>query len=100
MANEDKMFEMMEKLYSEMTSRFDTVEQKFQKANSDMQQGFLKVNSDAARLENNFDTKISALFDGYKQTDSKIDRLETTVNEIAQKVDNQEVEIRVLKAVK
>lgn len=52
------------------------------------------------KIENEVSNKISVLFDGYTQLNQKTDRIEKTVNEIAEKVNNQEVEIRVLKAIK
>lgn len=89
MASEDKTFELMEKMYVEVQKGFENVNNRMD-----------KVEQNQARLENKFDTKITALFDGYSQLNEKTDRIEYTVNDIAQKVNNQEVEIRVLKAVK
>lgn len=46
---EDKMFELMSKMYAEM------------------QQGFKDIRNDIVRIEDKLDSNSKALFDGYKQ---------------------------------
>lgn len=65
---EDKIYELMEKMYIEM------------------QEGFKEVKTDIkdlresqARIEFEHGEKLSALFDGYQQDSDKLDRLEITV---------------------
>jgi methyl-accepting chemotaxis protein len=93
LANEDKTIELMEKMYSEMQSGFKRVEKKIGNVENEVK----KVNF---KIENDIETKASALFDGYKQVSEDITEIKDTIKEMADKLENQEVEIRVLKAVK
>ena len=88
---EEKMFEMMTKMYSDIASRLDIISEKLDKKAG---------KSDIVRLENEFDNKTKTLFDGYKQTYEKIDNLEGKVDSIAKEIEKQDVEIRVIKGVK
>ena len=59
-----------------------------------------KTNQSIARLEHKMDTNHKALYDGYKLTYEKLTTLEKKVDEIDNKVERQDVEIRVIKGVK
>ncbi len=76
---EDKMFDLMTKMYSEFSE--------FRK----------EITNDVIRLENKIDTSSKTLFDGYQQVYEKLDRLENKVDSISSKVEKQEVEIKVIK---
>jgi archaellum component FlaC len=83
---EDKMFELMSKIYGELTEfrtetnkRLDSLE------------------NDIVRLENKLDTNSKTLFDGYKQTYEKVMDVENAVKDLSTKVEKQEVEIKVIK---
>lgn len=55
---EDKVFELLTEMYSKITEQFKEVNRKLDgKADK----------SDIARLENELNPKVQALFDGYKQ---------------------------------
>ena len=99
---EDKTFNLVEKLYVEMQTGF-------KKVYEDMNGGFREVHAkldqkadktDIVRLENELHTNTSALFDGYSQLNDKFDRIEGTVNTLVEKVDNQKLEIKVVKNVR
>ncbi len=49
------------------------------------------------RLENKMDTNHKALYDGYQLTYEKLNILEGKFNELNDKVDKQDVEIRVIR---
>ncbi|HWR60586.1 MAG TPA: hypothetical protein VN580_03195, partial [Clostridia bacterium] len=67
---EDKVFELLTKMYSEMTGRFETLENKLDEKTD---------KSDIVRLENELTPKIEALFDGYKQHTDILERIEKRV---------------------
>jgi len=87
---EDKTFELLTKMYGEFSSRFDGVENRLKKVE------FL--------IENDVKKDINSLYDGYKQTYEEVVVVRKTMNEISSKVDRlsdkvdrQEVEIKVIK---
>ncbi len=80
---EDKTFELLTKMYGEFSGRFDGVENRLKKVES--------------LIENDVKKDISALYDGYKQTNEEVVNIKKTVNEISSKVEKQDVEIRVIK---
>lgn len=85
---EDKLFELMTKMYSDITNKLDSMDKKLDgKADK----------SDIVRMENKQDVDSKALFDGYKQTYEKLGVLETKVDSISQKIEKQDVELKVLK---
>ena len=87
----DKTFELMTKMYAEMTSKMD-------KMYSEMQDGFKKTNTDISDIKFDLNTlksdlkkigvkidgditpKIEALFDGYKQNSEQLNRIEQEVS--------------------
>jgi len=54
---EDKVFVLMEKMYSEMTIQFKEINRKLDKKAD---------KTDIVRIENNINPKIEALLDGYE----------------------------------
>ncbi len=85
---EDKLFELMTKMYSDITVRLDSMDKKLDEKSD---------KSDITRIENKLDTDSKALFDGYKQAYEKLEVLETKVSSISQKIEKQDVELKVLK---
>ncbi len=67
---EDKSFELLTKMYSEMTEQFKEINKKLdEKADK----------NDIIRLENELNPKVKALFDGYKQHTDILERIENEV---------------------
>lgn len=58
---EDKLFELMTNMYSEITAKLNTMDKKLDENRLDI-----------VRLENKLDNNSKALFDGYKQTFDKL----------------------------
>lgn len=79
----DKTFELLTKMYSEFSGRFDGVENRLKKVES--------------LIENDVKKDISALYDGYKHTYEEVVDIKKTMNEISAKVEKQDVEIHVIK---
>jgi predicted nucleic acid-binding Zn-ribbon protein len=63
-----------------------------------MEDNITSIKKDIIRLENKFDAHSKVLFDGYKQTYEKLVLIEKKVDGISEKVEKQEVEIKVLKS--
>lgn len=95
---DEKIFNLLETMYSDLTNRIDNMGKELKDLKD------LKDNSstkhDLVRLENKIDQNHKALYDGYKLTYEKLEILEEKVNEIDKKVERQDVEIRVIKSVK
>lgn len=86
---DDKMFELLEKMYIEMQEM---------KQNMATKDDLSKVAQSIVRLENKMDENHETLYDGYKLTYEKLTILEKKVDEIDEKVKRQDVEIRVIKS--
>ncbi len=68
---EDKVFDLIEKIYAEMKQQFEIVNKKLDE----------KVDkTDIVRFENDLAPKIEALFDGYKQNTETLNRIEKEVS--------------------
>ena len=81
----EQLFEFMTKMYSEMQGMKENIATK-----DDLD----KTNQSIARLEHKMDTNHKALYDGYKLTYEKLTTLEKNFDEIDNKVERQDVEIR------
>ncbi len=121
---EDKIFELMEKLYQEFSlnreetnKRFDSMDERFDRIDvrldgmdvrlDGMDERFdiiehkldEKANrSDIIRLENDLKPKVMAALDGYKVVYEKLGVLHEEVLKISKKVEAQEVELRVIRS--
>ncbi len=85
---EDKVFGLLEKMYVEM---------KEMKSNMATKKDLDNTRQDLARLEDKMDNHFKALYDGYKQNTEKLCEVEVKVNDLNNKVEGQEVEVRVIK---
>ena len=90
---EDKSFELIEKLYTEMQKGFNNLGAEIK----EVRQEVVKTN---IYIEQKIEPKLSVLFDGNTQTNDKLDRIENTVNSLVEKVENQELEIKVVRNIK
>lgn len=94
---EDKTFELLTKMYSELTGRLDEMDKRFTGKFDEMGRDIKGLKNDVIRLENKLDSNSKALFDGYHQTYNKLAEIEDKLDRISVKVDRQEVEIKVIK---
>ena len=69
---EDKVFELLTQLYSEMNARFDKVDTRLDKSENEL----LKTNM---KIEHDVLPKLDVLFDGYKQNSEQLSRIESEV---------------------
>lgn len=89
----DKMDERFTGSLGELTGRLDGIDNKITEMGKDIK----GLKNDVIRLENKLDTNSKALFDGYHQTYNKLVEVEDKLDGISDKVDRQEVEIKVIK---
>ena len=87
----DKVFNLMEKMYSEMTTQFNEINSKLNKKAD---------KNDIVRMENDLNPKVDALLDGYKQLSEGQEVITNQIKDLNSKISNQEVEITVLKGSK
>lgn len=85
----DKMFELMTKMYSEI-----------QEIKSDVKETKSDVRKIYSKIENDIEPKLESLFDGYKQTYEIEKANAEKLDGIAEKVTKQEVEIKVIQGSK
>lgn len=90
------MFELMSKIYGELTEFRAETNKRLDK----LEDGQKKLSNDIIRIETKLDNNSKTLFDGYTVIYEKLDNLETKVNDISSKVEKQEVEIKVIKGSK
>ena len=90
---DDKVFDLMTKFYNEFSGFKSEVNVKLE----NLQEGQQKLENDIIRLENKSDNNSKALFDGYQQTFEKLTEIDNKVDNLSNKLDKQEVEIKVIK---
>ncbi len=83
---EDKAFELLTKMYGE-----------FSEFRKDITQKVEENSNHILRLEHDLKDNIKSLYDGYEQTYEKLVQVEMKVDGLSDKVDKQEVEIKVVK---
>ena len=78
---EDKIFELLTKMYAEMTEIKKDMKEQFEVVNKKLDDKADK--SDIVKveimIENDLTPKVQALFDGYKQNSDKLERIEKEV---------------------
>ncbi|NLM10279.1 MAG: hypothetical protein GX213_05805 [Clostridiaceae bacterium] len=86
---EDKVFELLEKMYIE-----------FSEFRNETNSRFDKVEAHIIRIENEHGKKLDALFDGYKQLAEGQEELKSQLAELSSEVEKQDMKITVLKGSK
>lgn len=92
---EDRTFDLMSKMYTEMNSRFGEMNSRFNELNKKLDKKVDK--DDIVRIEDKLENKTKALFDGYTQTYEKLTDIEKKLEYISNKVEKQDIEIRIIK---
>ncbi len=88
---EEKMFELIEKMYAEMNEQFKNVNKKLdEKANK----------KDIAVIENTVLPKTQIALEGYQAVFEKLQEHDKRFDELSEKIEKQDLEIKVVKAVK
>jgi len=73
---EDKTFQLLEKMYSEMKEGFAKVDERF----TEIDERLKTVERTVLRIESDHEQKLQALFDGYIQNSEKLDRIQEEVS--------------------
>lgn len=94
---EEKMFELMEKMYLEMQDIKSNMATKDDLSKMATKDDLSRVELGIVRLEDKMDKNHKALYDGYKLTYEKLESLEAKVDTIEKHVERHDVEIRVIK---
>ncbi len=92
---ENKMFELLEMLYTEVQDIKSNMATKDELANVEK-----NLKQEIVRLENKVDTNHKALYDGYKLTYEKLEDLQGEVDEINEKIERQDFEFKVIRTAK
>lgn len=102
MADNNEIFELMTKMYSDMqdgfskvNKRLDTVESRLDGVESRLDSVEKKVTKTNVSIENDVKPKIEALFDGYKQNTEAINELSDKIDDLQTDINN--LTIRTLK---
>ena len=80
---EDKTFELLTKMYSEFSSRFESMEK--------------EITNVQVKLEHSIEPKIQALFEDRDDIHKKLDSIEQKVDILTNRVDKQGIQISVVK---
>ncbi len=94
---EDKTFELLTKMYGEFSKRFDGVEKDIKDLKSDVKGIDNRLSRVELVLENEIKKDVAILYDGYQRTYEKLTAVEQKVDKLSEKVERQEVEIKVIK---
>lgn len=100
---EDKTFELLEKMYSDFSKRFEKIENNISDIKvdisdmkvdiSDMKIGIRKVDT---KIDGPITEKIVSLQDGYKLTFEKLVDVDKKLDTLSDKVDNHDIKIQVI----
>ena len=101
---EEKVFDLLEKLYievQEMKSNMATKDE-LRSLESSMatKDDIRKLESSMVRMENEIKDDIKYLYDGYKQCIKGISTVNKKLDKLTDKVRNQEIKLQVLKSAK
>ena len=102
MEREDAIFNLIEKLAIEMRNGLEEVRTEmrsgFKEVRTEMRSGFKEVKEHQIIMENAMKENFDALYDGYKQVSENITQMKETIENISNKLEKHDVEIRVIKA--
>lgn len=100
---EEKIYELMTKMYGEMQNGFTEVNKKLGVLETDVS-GQKEVQTSlvkqVAKIENDLKPKIEAALDGYKVVYEKLEVLENKVDKLAETVESHDVKIEVIRKAK
>ena len=95
----DKVFDLLTKLYSEMQNGFKEVNNRLDRVEERLdrvEERLNKVENNQVTMENELKEMKKTLFDGYVQNTEAIKRLEAKVDELSEKVDRHDIKIQVI----
>lgn len=97
---DNKVFDLLEKMYIEMQEMKGNMATKDDIANMATKDDIIKINHSLVRLEQKMDIHHKALYDGYKQSIEGITDIKEKLENLTDRVENQEIKLQVLRSVK
>lgn len=102
---EDKVFDLLERLYvdvQDMKTDMQDMKTDMQdmKVNMATKQDLSGVKQNIARLEIKMDINHKALYDGYRQSIEGIEEIKDEMKKLTDRVENQEIQLQVIKKVR
>lgn len=97
---EDKIFELMTKMYGEMQQGFSNMNNRLEKLESkvdSIDERLMKVENKVTVMEDENKLRFNALFDGYKHNTEVLYGLETDIKNLTKVVNNHEVKLTIVK---
>ncbi|NMA48813.1 MAG: hypothetical protein GX947_03450 [Tissierellia bacterium] len=99
---DDKVFELMEKMYSDLNSKMDSMNSRMDSMNSRMNS--MEINmatkQDMVKLEDKMDTNHKVLHDGYKQTYEKLTHMDGKLDRQEEILKGHDLQIKVMRNIK
>ena len=102
----EKLFEFMEKMYSEMQNGFSNVKKDIKDVKKDvvdlkknvvdLKKDTVDLKSGQLKLEDKLEETRKTLYDGYIQNSQAINRIETKLDDLSDKVDKHDIKIQVI----
>lgn len=92
---DEKIFELLEMLYTEVQDIKSNMATKDELANVEQ-----NLKQEIVRLENKMDANHRALYDGYQLTYEKLEVLQEEVDEMNEKIEKQDFEFKVIRTAK
>lgn len=93
---DEKIYDLIEKMYTDLKSDISNVSSQVTKMENDIR----NVGNQVTKMENGLQPKVETALEGYKVVYEKLNVLEDKLDNISSKVEKQDVEIRVIKGVK
>ena len=103
---EDKVLDLMSKMYAEMQQGFSEVRQDINGVKQDitglkedvtgLKEDVTGLKRDIIRLENKIDDKLGGLFDGYTQHEERLGRMDRKLDILVDNYERQDVKIEVI----
>lgn len=100
---EEKIYELITKLYNEMQNGFSNIRGDINNMQGDitnMKGDIMDLRKGQVRLENELKENKTALYDGYKQVNERLDALEQKVDKLTVTVESHDVKIEVIRGAK
>ena len=93
----EKTFELMTAMYSEMQKGFNQMNERFEGLEEQVESNAASIRKIDMRIENEVMPKIDMLFDAVNMNGERIQRVEDKVDRLTDRVDSQEFDIRLIK---
>lgn len=97
---EDKVFNLLEKMYSDLTGKIDGLNNEMKEVKSEVKEVKTQVTKIENTIENELRPKINLCLEELVNVKEKLTEHDTRFDIIEKKIDSQDIEINVLKRVK